>query len=1653
MTFFDRASGQNETESPVQSVRWQNVISCAVGRGRDRSIGWRRSVLCLVVVAGTLIGLLSIPPTRTSTLHLAPGHNITLTSGGAGTVTGTVTSYSPQELWGGGSEVEACAVCSPSGLLAKSGGQSTKPGQDVDAMMGDYTNEQDLFSVGAVGGDLAMNLTYDSGEAAAEHTSGGYAGPFGYGWSSTMSGAATTQVVSGVTNYIVTIDNGAQTTFQENTSGICPSTTGSEAQNDYESPQKYTISTSSDLFCAADRVDAQLGVYPTYGVTQLNESGGKEVYAYDAYGQLADVGNNATTSTDDLNFTNSVSPGATDCPTGSGITSCLVEVDEASGRHVTAENSGYGLVIAVFDPFGREYIMGYTDDDGNLNDIYSPSPAGGDATTAFAYSTTVGSPFNSDLTQITDPDGNKSTVSYSNGMVYQLKDPYGSTTTYTYEYNDCTVLPTPSTPNDCTVFQQTNVAYADGEYDLDEYSNGLIIGDDWGENDGYEADTEGWAFSYQEPGPSNQDAPIVETVTPPTGSTDPVITTDSVGNVLSYVDPAGITTDSLYNNTADVDNLDELCWSIPLAKGTSFPSNSCTSPPSGSTSYTYDADGHQLSETDPLGNTTHEGYYSNGILCWTALPTVTTSGTPCANNGTSPSGAPSGATTYTYDTQGDAISTTVPAAPSPAKTTTSEYDLDDDLLYSIPPNGQGAGAFGSNAYETADTYKPDGSLASSTGPLSRTDSYTYDAAGNVLTSSDPTGVTTNAYDQDNRLCWSYQAASAYGSSTCTSPPSTGATKYTGYHADTDAPTGVTDPDGATTTYAYGDDLWPTEATTTTEASVPTNPQSNIVTYDSYDTYDNLCMSGPVSPGAAGTCGQVLGDTYNDYNVEGQLNPSYDANGNKTTYVYTDIAFPTMATSVTNPLSRTTTYNYDADGNLTSTVDPKGQTTTTAYDADGRPCFEAPTATTNICAGPPTGTGVTVYGYDQASQRTSMTDNNGATGQVTDSYSYDANGNLLSASNDNAQTTKYAYDDANDPTCVTYPNVASSSCTPGSQSGSYVTRGYNTAGELSSTTDWLGNTVSYTGYNPLAEVGTITYPGGTEEAVAYTYDADGNVTAVAYSGSAISALNGVSDSYTPNADNQVQSSTSLGSYSSASDTYNTYGRLQQATNPATSGTGSQSGPDKYVTANNGEISTDTPPGKSVITYGYDAGDELQSISNPNNPTSTRYNSYGFTADGQRCLSVFGSSTYSGVTCGTVPTGSTVVGAYDYNAYGQLCWSGPATTSSPSCTSTPSGDTSYSYDGNDLRMTSKTGSTTTKFDWDTVDGGSTPLDISDGTNSYIYGPLLFGGTAPIEQVSASGVSFLASTPTGVQAVFSSTPSVRLQELAAYSAYGVQTIQSGTNVTPFGFQGSYTDPSGLIYLIDRYYDPATEQFLAIDPDVAETGQPYAFTGDDPLNATDPLGTMVNGGPGELIAGNSATSAKDAESLETADRIQGVIHNSAVFNAQPSGPVSSVFVNVAFGLGLLVPGFDDGPDEGLLAVADEADGAAAASDEDGASLSGRLNTARDAYGDVAIRNAMRVPGEPGYFDVIGHGTPADVSGMSASELASEIQATPSWEDQNVRLLSCSTGCPSGTYAQDLANELGVTVQAPTSDFLVSSRGGISFLDGGGWAYFSPVG
>jgi RHS repeat-associated protein len=54
-----------------------------------------------------------------------------------------------------------------------------------------------------------------------------------------------------------------------------------------------------------------------------------------------------------------------------------------------------------------------------------------------------------------------------------------------------------------------------------------------------------------------------------------------------------------------------------------------------------------------------------------------------------------------------------------------------------------------------------------------------------------------------------------------------------------------------------------------------------------------------------------------------------------------------------------------------------------------------------------------------------------------------------------------------------------------------------------------------------------------------------------------------------------------------------------------------------------------------------------------------------------------------------------------------------------------------------------------------------------------------------------------------------------------------------------GQYTSTdTGLIYLRARVYDPATAQFLSVDPLAPTTRAPYTYAEDSPLNFGDPTG-----------------------------------------------------------------------------------------------------------------------------------------------------------------------------------------------------------------------
>jgi len=80
--------------------------------------------------------------------------------------------------------------------------------------------------------------------------------------------------------------------------------------------------------------------------------------------------------------------------------------------------------------------------------------------------------------------------------------------------------------------------------------------------------------------------------------------------------------------------------------------------------------------------------------------------------------------------------------------------------------------------------------------------------------------------------------------------------------------------------------------------------------------------------------------------------------------------------------------------------------------------------------------------------------------------------------------------------------------------------------------------------------------------------------------------------------------------------------------------------------------------------------------------------------------------------------------------------------------------------------------------------------------------------------------------------------------YDPYGRPEQATGSATTPLGYDGEYTDAeTGFVYMIHRYYDPVTSQFLSVDPLTDETSIPYAFTGGDPVNESDPSGESFLG------------------------------------------------------------------------------------------------------------------------------------------------------------------------------------------------------------------
>jgi len=557
--------------------------------------------------------------------------------------------------------------------------------------------------------------------------------------------------------------------------------------------------------------------------------------------------------------------------------------------------------------------------------------------------------------------------------------------------------------------------------------------------------------------------------------------TDALGNLTTFAyypaggttivtDPRGATTTYTYDSNLRLTSVRDA-----LSETTSYTYDNqgnrltATDPNGHTTTYTYDSHGNMLTRTDPLGNVTTWTYdvHNQPLTVTDPMRRTTTNTYDAHENALTHTDALSRTVAYTYDSQGDTLTSTDPLS----HTTTYGYDtagdrtsVTDALSHTITMVYDGVGratsATDSLGHTVTTTYDADDDVLTVTDALGHATTTTYDAEGNRTGVTDANGNTTSYdYDALNRL------------------------------------TSVTDALGHTTRYAYdavGNHIGVTDAlshTSTTSydllnrVTTVTSPLTETVSYV-YDAAGNLTAK-------TNARGQAI--TYG-YDADNRQTSLSHADGTSVAYTYNADSLRTSmndttgtttygydadnrATSVAQP-NGTVSYTYDAAGNRASMTAPGGKTTRYGYDVDNRLArvtdwHSGVTTTSYDAAGRVSARGYAngvsaTYSYDVADHLLGISYSSSGATLLGLSYTYDADGNRLTAT-DNGGTTTYTYDADNRLARV-------------QASGGTTAYAYDAVGNRASITTPRGTT-GYT-YNAANE---LTTAGGAT----YAYDADGN----------------------------------------------------------------------------------------------------------------------------------------------------------------------------------------------------------------------------------------------------------------------------------------------------------------------------------------------------------------------------------------------------------------------------------------------------------------------------------------------------------------------------------------------------------------------------------
>lgn len=934
---------------------------------------------------------------------------------------------------------------------------------------------------------------------------------------------------------------------------------------------------------------------------------------------------------------------------------------------------------------------------------------------------------------------------------------------------------------------------------------------------------------------------------------------DQTGRLTSVTHPDGGVRQYLYENTSYLNMLTGIVDERGNRYATfTYDANGLaisTEHAGGVDKYTVDYSGlasGDVTVTNPLGGvqsyilegingTARQDNWSRGT-CFTCSYYNSTVNIHDANgNVTSTTDPTSTVTTYTYDlTRNLETSRTMAAGTSIARTISTTWHANFHLPTSVTD--------GTRAW----TYSYDGvgnltSVTLTGSAVSSTNSFTYNAAGQVLTATDPLGhVTRFSYDTSGNLT---STTNALGQ----------VSQFTSYDAN-GRPLTAVDPNGTATSFTYNFrgqitsiTLGQSRVTTLTYdlaglLTQLTLPDGSSLTY-SYDAAQRLV-------GISDSLGNRIAYTLDA--AGNRLKEQYLAPGNVTQRTYSH-KFDALARLANDVMANgaQSYYNYDAVDNITSYSDPNGVYRSFLYDALHRKTSEYFGSNR-------------YFTYDLKGRLASIQDARSLTTQyahnaldlLTSQVSpdtgglqntYDAAGNLLTSTDAKGVVTTYTYDALNRPLSISYSGGAAIQLQydqgpngighlTGMVDPSGATQwAYNKFGQVNAkqqvvggktlTTRWAFNVAT-------GQMASMTYPSGM--VLTYSYDTAGRVVAITRQspgGSASPLLSQIS--YTPFG---PVASWLAGNGATYTRTYDLDGRLTAIAMPA--------GRTMNLSYDSGyRITRITETGLAAKSYTYTSADRIATYTN-----GTQVTSYYYDAVGNRTQSSSTSpSTLVNYTYATSSNRLTSAGLSDSWTYDAL---GNAIDHKAG-----SSETTYAYNarnrqngstvvGSSARLYQLDGRGERVAKYDGLSGQYLTLFLYDDSGRLI-GRYNGDGSLGEETVYLNDLPVGINTPTGalyiapdhLGAPHQITDQGKSQVwLWDHDPWG-NGQPSGTFSYNLRFPGQFYDTqTGNHYNYYRDYDPRIGRYIESDPIGLAGGiNTYTYADGNPVNWFDQQGTIV--------------------------------------------------------------------------------------------------------------------------------------------------------------------------------------------------------------------